>query len=141
MKRGANIAALLAVVSSVSGATAPLNEVVVTPKNEREYDFSISLSGRSGPRTFVVYAPDRVKGDCVLGFSIAELKTTSGIVIYSQSMELAPTKKLMEIRTEIGDPAHVLKLSLNYYCPGNHVLDGTQYVFSSADWQSSGRMQ
>jgi hypothetical protein len=141
MKRSANIVALLAAMSSVSSATAPLNQVVVTPKNEREYDFSISLSGMTGSRTFVVYAPDRVKGDCVLGFSIAELKTTSGNVVYSQSMELTPTKKLMEIRTEIGDPTHVLKVSLNYYCPGSHVLDGTQYVFSTADWQKSGRMQ
>ena len=141
MKAQAYIISLLVAISSASIATAPLNEVVVTPNNESKFDFSVVLSGKNGPRNFVVYAPEHVKRDCELGFSIAELKSRTGQLIYSQSIEVAPPKKVIAIRTEIGDPSHVLTLWLNYYCPSNHVLDGTSYIFSSADWEKSGRMQ
>ena len=141
MKARSYIIVLLVATSSLSIATAPLNEVVVTPNNESKFNFSVVLSGNNGPRSFVVYAPEHVKGDCVLGFSIAELKSGTGQLIYSQSIEIAPPKKVIEVRTEIVDPSHVLTLWLNYYCPSNHIFDGTRYIFSSADWEKSCRMQ
>jgi hypothetical protein len=141
MKRRANLVAWIVAVPSVSIATATLNEVVVTPENENKFNFSVVLSGKNGPRTFIVYAPDHVKGDCRLGLSIAELKSQGGQLIYSHYVEMAPAKKLNELRAEIGEPSHVLTLRLNYYCPENHALDGTAYVFSSADWEKSGRMR
>ena len=141
MKACAKIIAWIVTVPAVSLAISPLNEVAITPDNERKFDFSVVLSGKNGPRTFIVYAPDLVKGDCRLGVSIAELKSRNGQLVYSHYIELAPAKELNEIRTEIGDPSHVLTLWLNYYCPERHVLDGTRFVFSSADWEKSGRMR
>ena len=133
--------ALLGTVSTLAIATEPLKEIVVTPGNESRFDFSVVLSGRNGPRTMVVYAPDRTNGDCLPGLSIAELRSKDGQLIYSQSVELASGKKGVVVRTETSEPSNILTLWINYYCPDSHVVDGARYVFSSKDWEKSGRMQ
>ncbi len=81
-----------------------------------------------------------MNGNCFPEFAGTELKTNDGKIVYSQTVNLGTAKADHEIRGQIGDPTHSLTVWLNYICPG-HWSDGARYVFSSSEWEKSGRMR
>jgi hypothetical protein len=119
-------------------AEAPLNQVLVTPRNQGKFDFSVVLSARGESRSFNVYAPPRTNGDCIPSLSGTELRTKDGRLIYSQAVELASMKPGPEVTGRFEDSSQVLVLWINYLCPQ---AVGTRYTFSSADWESAGLLQ
>jgi hypothetical protein len=116
-------------------AEAPPNQIVVTPRNEGQFNFSVVLSARGKGRSFNVFAPPRTNGDCIPSMIGTELRARDGQIIYSQTIELASVKPGPEFRGEYEDPTQVLMLWISYFCPREV---GTRYVFSSADWERAG---
>ena len=133
------IASLCAVSSAL--ATAPLKSVDVTPRNENQFAFSVVLSGRGEMRTMVVFAPSKMKGDCIPAYGGTELRASDGKLVYSQMMNFGPATADHEIRGELANPSHSLTLWINYLCPESHWRDSARYTFSSLEWEKSGRMQ
>jgi len=128
-------------VSYLASATPPLREIVVTPSNEGQFDFSVVLSGKGGAREFIVYAPPHTFGDCMPSLGGTELLAEDGELIYSQTIDLGPVKSGVEVRGQLTEATHVLRLWFNFLCPERHWQDGARYVFSSADWEKSGRLR
>ena len=127
--------------SAIAVATPPLTEIVVTPENERQTDFSVLLVGPDAERSLIVYAPRYTNRDCTPSLSGTELRTKDGRLVYSQTVDMGPTKYDPEIRGEIREPTYTLTLWINYLCPANHIFDGARYIFTSTDWEKSGRMR
>jgi hypothetical protein len=134
----ATVIASLFLASASLLAESPLNQVLVTPRNEGQFDFSVVLSSRGKARSFSVFAPPRVNGDCVPSLSGAELRAKDGRLIYSQTVDLAFVKPGPEVTGRFEDSTQVLVLWINYLCPR---AVGTRYMFSSADWENAGRLQ
>jgi hypothetical protein len=130
--------ALLILASASLRAEAPPNQVLVTPRNQGQFDFSVVLSVRGKARSFIVFAPPRTNGDCTPSMIGTELRTKDGQVIYSQTIELASVKPGPELRGQFEDSTQVLVLWISYFCP---TAVGTRYVFSSADWEKAGLLQ
>lgn len=133
--------ASLSLITSQALATPPLKEVVVTPDNEGQFEFSVVLSGKGEDREFIVYAPPYTHGDCVPTLGGTELRSREARLVYSQTIDLGTRKEGTEIRGQIRVPTNVLKLWINFLCPGRHSQDGARYIFSSADWEKSGRLR
>jgi hypothetical protein len=119
-------------------AEAPLNQVLVTPRNVGKVDFSVVLSAKGKSRSFNVYAPPRTDGNCIPSQSGTELRTKDGRLIYSQTVDLASMKPGPEVRGYLEDSSHVLVVWINYLCPQ---AVGTRYTFPSADWENAGLLQ
>ena len=129
---------LLILATAPLRAVAPPNLVLVTPRNEGQFNFSVVLSARGKARSFKVFAPPRISGDCTPSIIGTELRAKDGQVIYSQTIELAADKPGPELRGQFEDSTQVLMLWISYFCP---TAVGTRYVFSSGDWERAGLLQ
>ena len=133
-----SVIASLCLAVSPALAEPPFRQILVTPRNESRFDFSVVLSGQGKSRSFSVYAPPRTNGDCVPLASGTELRAKDGRLIYSQTVELAFGKTGPEIRGQFEDPTHLLVLWISYLCPRS---EGTRYSFSSEEWENAGLLR
>jgi hypothetical protein len=128
----------LLVASPSLQAEPPPNQISVTPRNDDQFNFSVVLSARGKARSFNVFAPPRVNGNCIPSIIGTELRAKDGRVIYSQTIELESERPGPELRGQYEDSTQVLVLWITYLCPSS---GGTRYAFSSEDWEKAGLRQ